>query len=96
MINGITWITEGSAEVTSQGKTFIVKAGAVIIFPAKVVYLFRFLLQTLNLRTLLRYHPDFIRVSRAAQIIKIDAVNVAYVDPISSPSANREERFGMQ
>jgi len=30
----VTWITEGKVEIKSQGKTFIVKAGEVIIFPA--------------------------------------------------------------
>lgn len=32
----ITWITEGIVEVKSQGKSFTVKAGGVIIFPAFV------------------------------------------------------------
>jgi len=45
----ITWITEGSAEVKSQGKTFIVKAGAVIIFPAYVPHEFMILEDTIDI-----------------------------------------------
>ena len=45
----ITWITEGAAEVQSQGKTFIVKAGSVIIFPAYVPHQFVMLEDTIDI-----------------------------------------------
>lgn len=45
----ITWITEGVAEVKSQGKTFTVKAGEVIIFPAFVPHEFFIPEDTVNI-----------------------------------------------
>lgn len=45
----ITWITEGVAEVKSQGKTFIVKAGGVIIFPPFVPHEFFIPEDTVNI-----------------------------------------------
>lgn len=45
----ITWITEGVAEVKSQGKTFTVKAGDVIIFPPFVPHEFVILEDTIDI-----------------------------------------------
>ena len=45
----ITWITEGSAQVKSQGKTFIVRAGQVIIFPAYAPHEFVMLEDTIDI-----------------------------------------------
>jgi len=45
----VTWITEGLAQVKSQGKTFMVKAGAVIIFPAYVPHEFVILEDTIDI-----------------------------------------------
>lgn len=36
----VTWITQGSVKVTSQGKEFIVKAGEVLIIPPNVPHEF--------------------------------------------------------
>ena len=45
----ITWITEGSVQIKSQGKTFIIKAGEVIIFPPYVPHEFVALEDTINI-----------------------------------------------
>ncbi len=45
----ITWITEGAAEVKSQGKTFIVKAGDLIIFPPFAPHEFLMLEDTIDI-----------------------------------------------
>ncbi len=45
----ITWITEGSAQVKSQGKTFIVKTGDVIIFPPFAPHEFVILEDTIDM-----------------------------------------------
>ena len=45
----ITWITEGSVEVHSQGKSFIIKAGQVILFPAYVPHEFFALEDTIDI-----------------------------------------------
>lgn len=45
----ITWITEGKAEVHSQGRKFIVKAGEVIVFPPLVPHEFLALEDTIDI-----------------------------------------------
>ena len=45
----ITWITKGSVRVTSQGKTFIVKAGDIILIPAYVPHKFEALEDTVDI-----------------------------------------------
>jgi quercetin dioxygenase-like cupin family protein len=45
----VTWITEGAAQVKSQGKTFIVKAGDVIIFPPFAPHEFVMLEDTIDI-----------------------------------------------
>lgn len=45
----ITWITKGLAEVKSQGKTFLVKAGDVIIFPPFAPHEFHILEDTIDI-----------------------------------------------
>jgi quercetin dioxygenase-like cupin family protein len=45
----ITWITEGAVEVHSQGKTFTIRAGEVIIFPAYVPHEFFALEDTIDM-----------------------------------------------
>jgi quercetin dioxygenase-like cupin family protein len=45
----ITWITKGAVKVMSQGKTFTVKAGQVIIFPAYVPHEFLALRDTIDI-----------------------------------------------
>ncbi len=45
----VTWITEGKVRVRSQGKTFIIKAGEVIIFPPFVPHEFLALEDTIDI-----------------------------------------------
>ena len=45
----VTWITKGSAKVTSQGKVFIVKAGDVFIIPPFVPHEFLALEDTIDI-----------------------------------------------
>lgn len=45
----VTWITEGSVEVHSQGKIFKIKAGEVIIFPPHVPHEFFALEDTIDI-----------------------------------------------
>lgn len=45
----ITWITEGSVKVVSQGKEFIVKAGGVLIIPPYVPHEFTALEDTIDI-----------------------------------------------
>jgi quercetin dioxygenase-like cupin family protein len=45
----ITWITKGRAEVYSQGRRFIVKAGDVLIIPPNVPHEFVFLEDTIDI-----------------------------------------------
>lgn len=45
----ITWITEGKARVKSQGKTFVLKKGDVMIFPAFVPHEFIMLEDTIDI-----------------------------------------------
>ncbi len=45
----VTWITEGSVKVLSQGKEFIVKAGGVLIIPAYVPHEFLALEDTIDI-----------------------------------------------
>jgi len=45
----ITWITKGSVQVNSQGKTFIVKAGDVISLPSNVPHEFIALEDTIDI-----------------------------------------------
>jgi quercetin dioxygenase-like cupin family protein len=45
----ITWITEGAVEVTSQNKTYIVKAGGVLVMPSHVPHAFIALEDTIDI-----------------------------------------------
>ncbi len=45
----VTWITQGSVKVTSQGKEFIVKAGGVLIIPPNVPHEFTALEDTIDM-----------------------------------------------
>lgn len=45
----ITWITQGSVKVLSQGKEYIVKAGGVIIIPPNVPHEFTALEDTIDI-----------------------------------------------
>ncbi len=45
----ITWITQGSCRVLSQGKSFIIKAGQSIIFPPYVPHEFVALEDTIDI-----------------------------------------------
>lgn len=45
----ITWITQGSVRVLSQGKEFIVKAGGVLIIPPNVPHEFHALEDTIDI-----------------------------------------------
>jgi quercetin dioxygenase-like cupin family protein len=44
----ITWITSGIAEVTSQGKTFLLKQGSIMIFPPYIPHEFLMLEDTID------------------------------------------------
>jgi len=45
----VTWITQGSVRIYSQGKEFVVKAGEVIIFPPHVPHEFLALEDTIDI-----------------------------------------------
>lgn len=45
----ITWITQGSVKVTSQGKEYIVKAGEVMVIPSNVPHEFLALEDTIDI-----------------------------------------------
>jgi quercetin dioxygenase-like cupin family protein len=45
----ITWITEGLAEVYSQGRKYLMKAGDIIIIPPNVPHEFRFLEDSIDI-----------------------------------------------
>jgi quercetin dioxygenase-like cupin family protein len=45
----ITWITEGLAEVYSQGKRYTMKAGDIMIIPPNVPHEFKFLEDTIDI-----------------------------------------------
>lgn len=59
----ITWITEGSVRVFSQGKEFIVKAGEVIIFPPHVPHEFLALEDTIDIDFFTPVREDWINQS---------------------------------
>lgn len=56
----ITWITEGSVKIYSQGKEFIVKAGEVIIFPPHVPHEFFALEDTIDIDFFTPVREDWI------------------------------------
>jgi quercetin dioxygenase-like cupin family protein len=45
----ITWITEGAAEVYSQGRKYLLKAGDIMIFPPNVPHEFLFTADTIDI-----------------------------------------------
>ena len=45
----ITWITEGQAEVYSQGKKYVMKPGDVMIITPNILYEFRFVEDTIDI-----------------------------------------------
>jgi quercetin dioxygenase-like cupin family protein len=45
----ITWITEGLAEVYSQGRRYLMKAGDIMIIPPNVPHEFRFLADSIDI-----------------------------------------------
>jgi quercetin dioxygenase-like cupin family protein len=45
----ITWITQGAAEVYSQGRKYIMKAGDIMIIPPNIPHEFTFLEDTINI-----------------------------------------------
>jgi len=56
----ITWITKGSVQVNSQGKTFIVKAGDVITIPPNVPHEFIALEDTIDIDVFSPARQDWI------------------------------------
>ncbi|MFT3741549.1 MAG: cupin domain-containing protein [Gammaproteobacteria bacterium] len=59
----ITWITEGSVRVYSQGKEYTVKAGEVIIFPPHVPHEFLALEDTIDIDFFTPVREDWITQS---------------------------------
>jgi quercetin dioxygenase-like cupin family protein len=45
----ITWITQGEAEVYSQGKKYVMRAGDIMIIPPNVPHEFSFIQDTINI-----------------------------------------------
>jgi quercetin dioxygenase-like cupin family protein len=45
----ITWITQGAAEVYSQGRKYIMKAGDIMIIPLNIPHEFTFLEDTIDI-----------------------------------------------
>jgi quercetin dioxygenase-like cupin family protein len=45
----ITWITEGAAEVYSQGRKYIMRAGDIMIIPPNVPHEFKFIEDTIDI-----------------------------------------------
>src|SRR6202012_4592893 len=45
----VTWFTEGRAEVYSQGRKYLVKAGDIMIIPPNVPHEFRFIEDTIDI-----------------------------------------------
>jgi quercetin dioxygenase-like cupin family protein len=45
----ITWITQGEAEVYSQGKKYVMHAGDIMIIPPNVPHEFRFTQDTIDI-----------------------------------------------
>jgi quercetin dioxygenase-like cupin family protein len=56
----ITWITEGQAEVYSQGKKYVMKAGDVMIIPPNVPHEFRFVEDTIDIDIFAPQRQDWI------------------------------------
>lgn len=59
----ITWITQSSVRVYSQGKEFIVKAGEVIVFPPHVPHEFLALEDTIDIDFFTPVREDWINQS---------------------------------
>ncbi|HEV2613578.1 MAG TPA: cupin domain-containing protein [Gammaproteobacteria bacterium] len=59
----ISWITQGSVRIYSQGKEFIVKAGGVIVFPPHVPHEFLALEDTINIDFFTPVREDWINQS---------------------------------
>jgi quercetin dioxygenase-like cupin family protein len=56
----ITWITEGRAEVYSQGKKYLMNPGDVMIIPPNVPHEFRFLEDTIDIDIFAPQRQDWI------------------------------------
>jgi quercetin dioxygenase-like cupin family protein len=56
----ITWITQGSVKVTSQGKEFVVKAGGVLILPSFTPHEFLALEDTIDIDFFTPVREDWI------------------------------------
>ena len=59
----ITWITQGSVRIYSQGKEFVVKAGEVIVFPPHVPHEFLALEDTIDIDFFTPVREDWINQS---------------------------------
>jgi quercetin dioxygenase-like cupin family protein len=59
----MTWITEGAVEVLSQGKTFVIKAGGILIIPANVPHEFHALEDTIDIDVFTPVRQDWLDVS---------------------------------
>jgi quercetin dioxygenase-like cupin family protein len=56
----ITWITEGQAEVYSQGKKYVMKPGGVMIIPPNIPHEFRFVEDTIDIDIFVPQRQDWI------------------------------------
>jgi len=56
----ITWITQGSVKVSSQGKEFMVKAGGILIIPANVPHEFLALEDTIDIDVFTPVREDWL------------------------------------
>lgn len=62
----ITWITQGSVKVVSQGKTFILKAGDVLIIPPYVPHEFFALEDTIDIDFFTPVRQDWLTTQSSA------------------------------
>ena len=58
----ITWITSGLAEVKSQGKTFLLKEGSLMVFPPYVPHEFLMLEDTIDFDFFSPVRDDWFRI----------------------------------
>jgi quercetin dioxygenase-like cupin family protein len=66
----VTWITQGSVKVSSQGKEFIVKAGGVLIIPPYVPHEFYALEDTIDIDFFTPVRADWLSGETPAYIQK--------------------------
>jgi unsaturated pyranuronate lyase len=55
----ITWITQGEAEVYSQGKKYVMHAGDIMIIPPNVPHEFRFTQDTIDIDIFSPHRQDW-------------------------------------